>query len=62
MWMIDIQSPEALLARQLASQRTGFAIAGDGPIQSDLFPILEYSAPRKRFLLVIVRRMLGVAL
>jgi len=30
----------------LASQRTAFAIAGDGPIQSDLFPILEYAAPR----------------
>lgn len=50
MWMIDVQSPEALLARQLASQRTGFAIAGDGPLQSDLFPILEYSAPQAFFL------------
>jgi predicted membrane-bound spermidine synthase len=50
MWMIDIQSPEALLARQLASQRTGFAIAGAGPLQSDLFPILEYAAPRAFFL------------
>jgi predicted membrane-bound spermidine synthase len=43
---IGIHSPEALLARQLASQRTAFAIAGDGPIQSDLFPVLEYAAPR----------------
>jgi predicted membrane-bound spermidine synthase len=43
---IGIGSPEALLARQLASQRTAFAIAGDGPIQSDLFPVLEYAAPR----------------
>jgi hypothetical protein len=50
MWMIDIQSPEALLARQLASQRTGFAIAGDGPLQSDLFPILEYAAPEAFFM------------
>ena len=50
MAMIDINSPEALLARQLASQRTGFAIAGDGPIQSDLFPILEYAAPRAFFI------------
>jgi predicted membrane-bound spermidine synthase len=50
MWMIDIQSPEALMARQLASQRTGFAIAGPGPIQSDLFPILEYAAPRAFFI------------
>jgi predicted membrane-bound spermidine synthase len=45
MRMIDIQSPEALMARQLASQQTGFAIAGPGPIQTDLFPILEYAAP-----------------
>ncbi len=50
MWMIDVQSPEALLARQLASQQTGFAIAGDGPMQSDMFPILEYSAPRAFFM------------
>jgi spermidine synthase len=46
MWMIDIQSPEALLAKQVASQRTAFAIPGEGRIQSDLFPNLEYSAPR----------------
>ncbi len=50
MWMIDIQSPEALMARQLASQRTGFAIASPGPLQSDMFPILEYAAPRAFFL------------
>jgi len=50
MWMIDIQSPEALLARQLASQRTGFAIASSGPLQSDLFPVLEYAAPRAFYL------------
>jgi hypothetical protein len=46
MAMIGIQAPEALWARQLASQRTAFAITGDGPIQSDLFPVLEYAAPR----------------
>ena len=50
MGMINIKSPEALLARQLASQRTGFAIAGAGPIQSDLFPILEYAAPKAFFM------------
>lgn len=43
---IGISSPEALLARQLASQQTAFAIVGDGPVQSDLFPVLEYAAPR----------------
>jgi len=43
---INISSPELLWTRQLASQRTAFAIAGDGPIQTDLFPVLEYAAPR----------------
>jgi hypothetical protein len=38
------------MARQLASQQTCFAIAGPGPIQSDLFPILEYEAPRAFYL------------
>jgi predicted membrane-bound spermidine synthase len=42
---IGIHSPEQLLARQLASQRTAFAIAGEGPIESDLFPLLEHVAP-----------------
>jgi hypothetical protein len=47
---IGIHSPEALLARQLASQRTAFAITGDGPIQSDLFPVLEYAAPQALYI------------
>jgi spermidine synthase len=47
---IGIHSPRALLARQAASQKTGFAIAGSGPIQSDMFPILEYEAPRAFYL------------
>jgi hypothetical protein len=42
---IGLPTPEALLAHQLASQRTAFAVAGPGPIQSDGFPILEYDAP-----------------
>jgi spermidine synthase len=50
MWMMNMHSPEALMARQLASQQTGFAIAGDGPIQSDLFPILEYATPKAFFM------------
>lgn len=43
---IGIHSPAELLTRQLASQRTGFAIPDDGPIQMDGFPVLEYAAPR----------------
>ena len=42
---LGANSPKALFARQLASQRTAFAIAGPGPMQSDLFPVLEYAAP-----------------
>jgi spermidine synthase len=48
--MIDIKSPEMLLARQLASQNTGFAIPGEGPLQSDKFPVLEYGAPKAFFI------------
>lgn len=48
--MININTPEALLARQVASQQTAFAIAGPGRIQTDLFPILEYAAPEAFFM------------
>jgi hypothetical protein len=48
--LVGIKSPEAFWARQLASQQTAFAIAGPGPIQSDLFPVLEYEAPRAFFI------------
>ncbi len=50
MEMININSPEALLARQLASQHTGFAIAGNGPLTKYMFPILEYAAPLAFFM------------
>jgi len=56
---IGIGSPEALMARQLASQRTGFAIAGEGPMQHDLFPVLEYAAPRA-FYIGVHSQMLGL--
>jgi predicted membrane-bound spermidine synthase len=55
---IGLQSISALLARQFASQRTGFAITGRGPIQSDLFPVLEYEAP-KAFYLAITASVLA---
>jgi len=42
---VGLRTPEELLARQFASQRTAFAIPGDGAIQSDIFPLLEYEAP-----------------
>lgn len=47
---IGLRSPESVWARQLASQRTAFAVAGDGAVQSDEFPVLEYQAPRAFFI------------
>ncbi len=47
---IGLQSPEALLARRLASQRTAFAIATPGPMHGDETPVLEYAAPRSFFI------------
>jgi hypothetical protein len=43
---IGIDRPEALWARQMASQDTAFAIPADGDIQTDLFPVLDYLAPQ----------------
>lgn len=42
---IGLGTPETFWARQFASQRTARFIAGPGPIQSDMFPMLEYDAP-----------------
>ena len=50
LWMLDIRSPEELMARQLASQRTAAAIPNEGPVQSDMTPVLEYVAPKALFL------------
>jgi hypothetical protein len=50
MEMINVFSPEALMARQLASQQTAFAIASPGLIQSDRHPVLEYIAPKAFYL------------
>lgn len=47
---IGLVIPESLFARQVASQSTAYAIAGDGAIQSDGFPVLEYEAPRAFYL------------
>jgi hypothetical protein len=47
---IGLTTPEAILARQFASQSTAFAVAGPGPVQSDDLPLLEYAAPRAFYL------------
>ena len=47
---LGLTSPRMILARQFASQRTGFAVAGPGPIQTDDFPVLEYAAPKAFFI------------
>jgi len=46
---LGIVSGAGIWARQIACQSTAFAIAGDGPIESDELPILEYAAPRAFF-------------
>ena len=43
---IGLNSPEGVMVRQLASQRTAFAVAGPGRRQQDDVPALEYEAPR----------------
>ena len=43
---LGLLTPQELLARQFASQRTAFAVAGPGQLESDNFPLLEYEAPR----------------
>ena len=43
---IGLTTPEAIMARQFASQQTAFAVTGPGPVQRDNFPVLEYEAPR----------------
>lgn len=47
---IGLTTGISLWARQMASQRTGWAIAGEGPTQSDEFPVLEYAAPEAFFM------------
>ena len=47
---IGLNAPEALWARQLASQSTTHAFIENGPEQSDEFPVLEYAAPKAFFI------------
>jgi spermidine synthase len=47
---LEIKTAVQVWARQIASQRTAFAIPGEGPIQTDEFPILEYAAPEAFFI------------
>lgn len=55
---IGLGTPEAFFARRFASQRTAPFIAGPGPIQSDLFPILEYDAPLAFYIGTNARRIM----
>lgn len=43
---IGLITPVTVLTRQLASQRTAFAVPAPGRCQRDYYPILEYVAPR----------------
>ena len=52
---IGIHQPAQFAARLFASQRTAFAIPGEGPTQSDQFPVLEYEAPKALYLGITAR-------
>ena len=52
---IGLETPEAILARRMASQRTAFAVPGPGALQEDNFPILEYAAPRAFYIHLLDR-------
>jgi hypothetical protein len=54
---IGLKSPEAVFVRQAASQRTAFAVAGDGPIQTDAFPVLEYAAPKAFYIAAVAQQI-----
>ena len=56
---IKIFTGVALWARQIASQTTALAITGDGPIQTDDVPILEYAAPKAFFKAPKLRRFIS---
>lgn len=56
---IGLRTPESLFARQVASQATAYAIPGDGAIQSDGFPVLEYEAPKAFYLGANATRLHG---
>ncbi len=45
----DVGAPTTLLSFQAASEETAAALAGEGPVNSELRPLLEYSAPRAFF-------------
>lgn len=47
---IGLDTPEIVLARRVASQLTASAIPGDGAIQSDGFPFLDFAAPQAFFI------------
>jgi spermidine synthase len=44
--LLGLKQPEYFWARQVASQETSYAIPGEGTVQTDESPILEYDAPK----------------
>lgn len=54
---IGLGTSVAVLARQIASQRTAFAIPAENALQSDEFPVLEYAAPEAFFIGESARRL-----
>ncbi|HKC61608.1 MAG TPA: fused MFS/spermidine synthase [Myxococcales bacterium] len=47
---LAIQDPPTLLSYQMLSESSAALAAGEGPLNSDQFPALEFSAPRDFFL------------
>ena len=47
---IGLFAPDVMLVRRVASQLTASAIPGDGAVQSDGFPFLDYAAPQAFFI------------
>jgi spermidine synthase len=47
---LAIKEPAAVLAHQVLSERTVALAAGEGPLNTEQFPALEFSAPRDFFL------------
>lgn len=54
---VDIGAPTALLSLQSASEEGAKELAGEGPVNSELRPILEYQAPRAFFRHDMVRAL-----
>ncbi|MDX6770928.1 MAG: hypothetical protein SF051_15455 [Elusimicrobiota bacterium] len=54
---VDIGAPTTVLSLQAAGEETAAALAGEGPVNSELRPFLEHAAPRAFFRKSVVRAL-----